>query len=60
MHQDIYKTIRDRIIHLEYAPGAILKEKTLAELLKPEGILIIEVPNFNNFLHDISKAMLGS
>jgi len=31
MNTDIYNTLRDRIIHLEYAPGAILKEQSLAE-----------------------------
>jgi len=31
MNKDIYNTLRDRIIHLDYEPGAILKEQTLAE-----------------------------
>lgn len=31
MNQDIYTALRHRIIHLDYAPGAILKEQTLAD-----------------------------
>ncbi|WDP89966.1 MAG: GntR family transcriptional regulator [Desulfobacter sp.] len=31
MNKDIYNTLKDRIIHLEYEPGAILKEQTLAQ-----------------------------
>ena len=30
MNQDIYQTLKERIIHLEYEPGTILKEQTLA------------------------------
>jgi len=30
MNQEIYQTLKDRIIHLDYEPGAILKEQTLA------------------------------
>lgn len=31
MNQEIYRTIKDRILFLEYKPGQILNEKTLAE-----------------------------
>ncbi len=31
MNIDIYNTLRDRIIHLDYAPGHMLKEQDLAE-----------------------------
>lgn len=31
MNTDIYQTIRDRIIHLDYEPGQILKEQVLAK-----------------------------
>ena len=31
MNQEIYTTLKERITHLEYEPGAILKEQTLAE-----------------------------
>ncbi len=31
MNQDIYNTLRDRILHLEYSPGQMLKELELAE-----------------------------
>ena len=30
MNQEIYNTLKDRIIHLDYAPGTILKEQELA------------------------------
>ncbi len=30
MKQDIYQTLKERIIHLDYEPGTILKEQTLA------------------------------
>jgi len=30
MNQDIYNSLKDRIIHLDYAPGTILKEQELA------------------------------
>lgn len=30
MNQDIYNALKDRIIHLDYAPGTILKEQELA------------------------------
>ncbi len=30
MNQDIYNTLRDRIIHLDHEPGTILKEQELA------------------------------
>ena len=31
MKKDIYHTLKERIIHLDYAPGTILKEQTLAQ-----------------------------
>lgn len=31
MNKEIYHTLKDRIIHLDYAPGLILKEQTLAQ-----------------------------
>ena len=31
MNKDIYQTLRERIIYLEYEPGQILKEQVLAE-----------------------------
>ncbi len=31
MNKEIYDTLRDRIIHLDYEPGSILKEQALAE-----------------------------
>jgi DNA-binding GntR family transcriptional regulator len=31
MNQDIYRTLRDRIIYLDYEPGYILKEQALAK-----------------------------
>ncbi len=31
MNQDIYTALRHRIIHLDYAPGTLLKEQALAE-----------------------------
>lgn len=31
MNKDIYRTLRDRIVYLEYEPGQILKEQILAD-----------------------------
>jgi DNA-binding GntR family transcriptional regulator len=31
MNREIYRTIKDRILFLEYKPGQILNENTLAE-----------------------------